>query len=105
MIAGGRSAVPRPAAAVIASQEIQPVVITFGGGKNSRVRPLDIDINECTAGQNFDLDNDQLAFRRRRAFDLVATAPNASSIQGWGQFLPVTGAAAMIIQAAGNVYS
>ena len=96
---------PKPATALIASQESPPIVITFGGGKNSRVRPLDIEINECVTGQNFDLDNDELSFRPRKAFDLVATAPNAAAIQGWGEYLPVTGTPSMIVQAGGNVYS
>jgi hypothetical protein len=98
--------VPKPLQAVIPGQELpQPVIISFGGGKNSRVRPLDIDINECTDGSNFDLDIDQLSFRRRKAFDLVATAPNAGSINGYAQFIPTTGVVAMLIQAGGNVYS
>ena len=37
---------------------------------------LDVDINECADGYNFDLDLDVLSFRRRKAFDLVGTATN-----------------------------
>lgn len=96
---------PKPLAAVNASQDIQqPIVISFGGGKNSRVRPLDIDLNECTDGYNFDLDLDVLSFRRRRPFDLVATAPNAGSINGYAEYFPVTGSPSMLIQAGPTVY-
>lgn len=97
---------PRPLAAVNPSADLQqPIVISFGGGKNSRVRPLDIDINECVDGYNFDLDLDQKSFKRRNAFDLVATAPNAGSINGWFQYLAADGTVSTGIQAAGNVYS
>jgi hypothetical protein len=97
---------PQATARLITGQDVQqPVIISFGAGKHSRVRPLDIDINECTDGQNFDLDQDVLSFRRRKAFDLVATTPNAGSINGWAQYLPATGSFNMLIQSAGNVYS
>src|SRR5689334_5440354 len=98
---------PRPVTALIPGQDLpQPVVISFGAGKHSRVRSLDVDLNECVDGQNFDLDLDVLAFKRRKAFDLVATAPNAGSINGFAQYIPVNlSTPSTIIQAAGVVYS
>lgn len=98
---------PRPTTALIPGQDLpQSVIISFGAGKHSRVRPLDIDINECTDGQNFDLDLDVLSFRRRKAFDLVATAPNGGAINGYAQYLPSDGTTpTILIQAGGNVYS
>ena len=80
--------------------------LTFGGGLNSRRRVADVDINECVQGsENFDLDPQFRALIRRRPFDLVATAPNSESIQGFAQLVRVNGAVSTLVQAGGNVYS
>lgn len=89
----------------MAAAEVKPIQITFGGGINSRRRPLDIDINECTEGSNFDLDNEQLAFKKRAAFDLVATAPNAGDIRGFAQNIKRDGSVTTLIQSGAVVYS
>ena len=85
--------------------EIEPIIITFGGGQNSRRRPADIDINECTTGQNFDLQQQYLSLRGRKPFDLVATAPNGSEIRGGGQVEKQDGTISSFIQAGAVVYS
>lgn len=86
-------------------QEVPPVILTFGGGIHARRRHADIDINECTDGQNFDLDSEFLALKNRRAFDLIGTAPNAGSINGFVQLLNNDGTQSTLVQAGGNVYA
>ena len=56
--------------------EYPPLVLTFGGGINSRQRPADLNVAECVTGENFDLDSQLASYRNRRAFDLIATATN-----------------------------
>lgn len=87
---------------IIATPE--PIILTFGGGLNTRRRPHDIDINECTAGENFDLDPQQAAMTKRAAFDLVATAPNGQSIDGYAQLVKRDGTTTTLIQAGTTVY-
>lgn len=84
--------------------EIPPVVLTFGGGLNTRKRAADIDIGECTQGENFDLDLQNRAFRTRQPFDYVATADNAGEIRGYGQLIKQDGTLSTLIQAGTTVY-
>ena len=81
-----------------------PVVITFGGGINSRRRVSDIDLNECTDGENFDLDPLFLSLQARKPFDKVATATNAGSIDGFAQLVDQSGTTSTLIQAGTDVY-
>lgn len=87
------------------AREIPPVVITFAGGVNSRVRPADVNIDECMVGVNFDLDSQQRSMRTRKPFDLVATAANASEIRGFAQLVKRDGSTSTLVQAGGTVYS
>lgn len=89
----------------MAAKEIDPIILTFGGGQNSRRRPGDIDINECVDGSdNFDLDQQYLSLQKRKAFDLVATAPNSGEIRGYAQLIKRDGTVSTLIQAGGTVY-
>ena len=85
--------------------ETKPLIITFGGGINARKRALDIDVQECRAGENFALDPLRNAFNRRAAFDLKATTPNAASILGYAQLRTKAGVITTLIQSGTNVYS
>lgn len=89
----------------MAAQEIQPIILTFGGGLNTRRRPGDVDINECVEGVNFDLDQQYLSLQKRKAFDLVATAPNAGEIRGYAQLIKRDNTVSTLIQAGSTVYS
>lgn len=83
----------------------EPIILTFGGGINSRRRPSDVDVNECVDGTNFDLDPELLSYHKRAAFDLIATAPNGGEIRGFGQRIARDGSVSTIIQAGSVVYS
>lgn len=85
--------------------KIDPIILTFGGGLSTRRRPFDIDVNECTDGENFDLDPQMLAMTKRSALDHVATAPNVGEIRGWAQNIRQDGSITTLIQAGGNVYA
>jgi hypothetical protein len=85
-------------------QESEPIILSFGGGLNTRRRPHDIDINECVDGENFDLDPQLFALTKRKSFDLAATAPNAGSIDGYAQLVKRDGTITTLIQAGTNVY-
>jgi hypothetical protein len=82
----------------------QPIVLVFGGGLNTRRRPHDIDINECTTGENFDLDPQLAAMTKRSAFDLVATVPNSAEVAGYAQCIKRDGTTTTLIQAGTDVY-
>ena len=85
--------------------DVQPIVVTFGLGVNARKRPADLDINECTIGENFDLDTQQSSMRSRLPFDLVATAPNAAAVRGFAQLIKQDGTISTLVQAGGTVFS
>lgn len=78
--------------------------LRFGGGLNSRASSDEIDPRECSAGQNFDLDIGNTQFRPRKAFDLVATAPNGGRINGYAQLIATDGTISTLIQADDDVY-
>lgn len=84
--------------------KVPPVVITFGGGVNSRKRPADIELDECVSGENFDLDLQQKSLRTRRPFDYVATTTNAAEIRGFGQLITRAGIISTLIQSGDTVY-
>ena len=87
------------------ADEAEPIVLTFGGGINIRRRPMDIDINECTLGENFDLSPEQLALQKRAPFDLAGTAPNGQAINGLAQLIKRDGTITTLVQAGTTVYS
>lgn len=79
------------------------VSVGFSGGRNTAARPSDIDGQECSEGENFDLSLGNGRWRPRRPFDLVATATNAGPIRGYGQAL-VGNTRTTFIQAGDTVY-
>lgn len=87
------------------AEDIDPILLTFGGGLNINRRSLDIEPSECTEGENFDLDPDVAIFAPRQPFDLVATAPNNQEIRGFAQYANRTDTITTLIQAGTNVYS
>ena len=86
------------------SEELEPIILTFGGGINAQRRPLDIEPEECVEGENFDLDPQVSIFRRRKPFDLAGTAPNAGEIRGYAQYIARDGTHTTLIQSGANVY-
>lgn len=84
---------------------LDPIILTFGGGLNINRRSLDIEPQECTEGENFDLDPDVAILAPRQPFDLVATAPNNQEIRGFVQYANRTDTITTLIQAGANVYS
>lgn len=80
------------------------VTLEFSRGINAAARARDIDPRECTKGENFALDLDFGGWRRRKAFDLVATAPNGGRINGYAQLVKADGTISTLIQAAEVVY-
>ena len=83
---------------------INQEIITFGGGINARRRPFDIEINECSIGQNFDLDPQSFALRPRAPFEFVATAPNGERINGLAQQIAKDGTVSTLVQAGSDVF-
>src|SRR5690242_15269983 len=80
------------------------VTLRFGYGLNTRASEDEIDPREASAGQNFILDLENREFRNRPPFDLVSTAPNGGSIDGFAQLLKADGTTSMLIQAGTTVY-
>ena len=83
----------------------KPIVLTFGGGINARKRSADIDIEECTEGENFDLDFQSSVLAPRKGLVNRATAPNGEPVRGIAQLITNTGTISTIIQAGGTVFS
>ena len=81
------------------------IIIKFGAGINTVASPADIAPMECADGsKNFNLKLDNTELRRRSAFDLVATATNGESINGYAQLEKQDGTLSTLIQAGGTVY-
>ena len=78
--------------------------LNFRGGRNRRSRTIDIDHSECAEGKNFDIDLEFAGLRPRRPFDLIATATNAGSINGYAQLIKQDGSLSTLIQAGDTVY-
>lgn len=78
--------------------------LLFGGGIHSRASEENIDPRECSDGQNFDLDAENLQYRNRKPMDLIGTVPNAGEIRGFATLKKVDGTIAMLIQADDTVY-
>lgn len=82
------------------------IVLRFGGGMNTRSPEWEIDPQECADGSyNFGLKLRSSEFTRRAAFDLVATAPNGQSIDGYAQLVKSDGTITTLIQAGTTIYS
>jgi len=80
------------------------IVIKFGGGLSTRAPEDEIGEREAADGQNFLLDVQNAELVNRKPFDLVATAPNAGSINGGGSFRQSDGTVKAFIQAGDTVY-
>lgn len=84
----------------------QRIELRFGSGINSAQSETDIDERECAAGsKNFDLGLKNSFFSGRKAFDLVATAPNLGEIRGGAQLKKQDASLSTLIQSGSNVYS
>ena len=79
-------------------------VLRFGGGLNSRATEDEVDPRECVSGKNFDLDLENNSFRRRKPFDLIATATNGEPVNSLIQHEKVDGSISTLVQAGGTVY-
>src|SRR5258708_3324758 len=85
--------------------DVPAITMRFGGGMNTRELAPDIDDRECAAGsQNFGLDLFSAAFFPRAPFDLVGTAPNGQSINGFAQLQKQDGTLSTLIQAGTALY-
>ncbi|KKK51712.1 hypothetical protein LCGC14_3112210, partial [marine sediment metagenome] len=87
------------------AEENKPVVLTFGGGLNARQRSADINIEECTEGENFNLDFQSAVLAPRQGIILRAVAPNGEPSRGIAQLVKQDGTISTIIQAGGTVFS
>ncbi len=72
---------------------------------NARQRSADINIQECTEGQNFDLNFQSSVLAPRQGFSLVAVAPNGEPIRGIIQLVKPDGTLSTIVQAGGTVFA
>jgi hypothetical protein len=80
------------------------IVLKFGGGVHSRASEDEIDLRECTLGENFILDLQSREMRPREGFELVGTAPNAGQINGFISLLKTDGSVHLAVQAGDTVY-
>ena len=87
------------------AEENKPIVLTFSGGINARQRSADINIEECTEGENFNLDFQSAVLAPRQGLAIRATAPNGEPIRGIAQLVKQDGTLSTIVQAGGTVYS
>ncbi|KKL71410.1 hypothetical protein LCGC14_2095160, partial [marine sediment metagenome] len=87
------------------AEDNKPVVLTFSGGINARQRSADINIEECTEGENFNLNFQSAVLAPRDQFGVVAIAPNGQPIYMISQLVKLDGTLSTIIQAGGTVYS
>lgn len=86
------------------SSKQDATVIRFGGGLNTNASEDEIDAREASDGENFLLDPKNSAFRNREPFDLLGTAPNSGSIDGFACLLKPDGTVSMLVQAGTAVY-
>lgn len=76
----------------------------FGGGVHSRAPADDIDIKECSEGENFDLDLQDTNWHPRKPFDLLGTAPNGQELRGFASLKKTNGDTSLLVQAGDTVY-
>lgn len=84
--------------------EDDAIVIRFGGGLNTRASEDEINAREATDGSNFQVDAVNSAMRSRQPFDLVATTPNAGSVDGFVSLLKSDGSVSLLVQSGTAVY-
>ena len=87
------------------AEDNDPVILTFAGGVNARQRSADINIQECTEGQNFDLNFQSAVLKGRQQIGIVAIPPNGEPIRGIAQLVKPDGTLSTIIQAGSIVYA
>ena len=80
------------------------VILRFGGGLNTSASEDEINPRDSADGQNFILDVKNSAYRNRKPFDLLGTAPNAGSIDGFANLQKTDGTVSMLVQAGTAVY-
>jgi len=85
-------------------QGVSNPTIRFGGGINSVAPEAQVRPEECTEGENFDLELDSGKFARRPPIDLLGTATNAEEIRGFAQLLKADGTTSALVQAGTKVY-
>ncbi len=88
-------------------------LLRFGAGVNAASNPSRIADNESAyvtnspttpPARNYDIKLDSGSLRPRKPFDLVATAPNAGEIRGFGELIKTDGSVDTLVQAADRVY-
>jgi len=77
--------------------------LTFEGGINEQDVSL-VKPGECTSGYNFDLSFMQSRFRPRKAFGLLGTATNGSTVNGIIQLIKNDDTETTLVQAGDTVY-
>lgn len=80
------------------------VTVPFGGGLHTRAFAQDVQEQEATSGQNFQLDPQDRSFKRREPIDLVGTTPNTSEIRGFASLLKSDGSISFLVQSGTTVY-
>lgn len=77
--------------------------ITFEGGLNEQDVSL-VNIGECIEGYNFELGSKNTHFNPRNPIDLLGTATNAGSINGFIQLIKNDNTSTTLVQANDTVY-
>ena len=78
------------------------MILTFSAGLNENETP---NINEASAGFNFDLSSGQTKLIPRAPFDLIGTAPNAGSVTGINQMVTRASVKTTLVTAGTAVYN
>lgn len=80
------------------------ITLRFGAGIHSRASSDEIDLRECSLGQNFALDLENREFTPRKPFKLLGTVPNAQPVRGFAQLLKSNQQTSMLVQGGNTVY-
>jgi len=78
--------------------------LTYAFGRNPRSTISGINPDECTDGENFDLELGVTEFKGRDAFGLKGTATNGGEIRGYAQLEKADGTLTTLIQAGDTMY-
>ena len=77
--------------------------LVFSGGLNEQDVAL-VQAEECIEGYNYELGFNQTSFKKRKPFDNMGTATNASDIRGIMQLIKTDASETTLIQAGDTVY-
>lgn len=77
----------------------------FNAGINSATSEFNIDVAECTTGENFDVALDNIGFKPRRPIQLIGTATNGQAIRGFAELIKSDGTVTTLVQAGDTVYN